>query len=198
VQHKGRVGTHLYCIRIAAWARPANAGRALVNRAALRLGHPASIPSRNDIWRAPSALRFFVFLRGSAPRAGKGKARHRAPPAGSPRSSASRFALVVQTRSLPRGPFGAGDSPPGRRPSPCYPRSRRRAGVHARTFAQNPASMQNVRAALLLRVRQVPPPPALFARAQRRPSRSACRLNRRKDPRSFRCSPPSCGGGLKP
>ena len=71
------------------------------------------------------------FRRGAAPRARKGARAFGPPPAG---VSPVFRATLVQTRK--RRPFGRVIPHPGRRPSPCYPRSRRRAGLQQLLQAQ--------------------------------------------------------------
>jgi hypothetical protein len=80
---------------------------------------------------------FFVWIAmGRRPSRGEGCAGKPAL-AGSPRSSAAACAPLCRPARSSR-PLRAGDPPPGHRPSPCYPRSRRRAGVHARTLRRTP------------------------------------------------------------
>ena len=107
-------------------------GRAFVNRAALRLGLPASIP------RAGSAVSlrdgFLTGLRGSAPRARKASKHypphpHASPLARGPSCGALRAGLGVQ-RSEP--------------PCTCYPRSRRVPGVMRGASLRKPLFKESI------------------------------------------------------
>jgi hypothetical protein len=79
--------------------------RALVNRAALRLGPPASIPRANYMASAMGA-HLCHFSMGLCPSRGEGCAGQGPPAAGSPRSSASRYADRCADPLVPRGPLG--------------------------------------------------------------------------------------------